>query len=99
LGFSFLFAIYKDFNGYAADAEDCLEYYEEIGSPDFPVFADGASNVTLSQIYNAAPIEASHPAMCALSPEMEILACAAGHNNATGSIDNMFAAIKTHAGL
>jgi hypothetical protein len=90
-----LFAIYRDFVGSAADADDCAEYAEEIGNPSFPVFADGATNFSSSQIYNATPVEIAHPVACALAPNMEIIACAEGH----GVVEPLLEEIKTHAGL
>jgi hypothetical protein len=91
LPFSFLFALYEGASGNPATADDCASYAEDIGSPSFPVFADG-----LEEIKEATPLTLqSHPAMCALTPEFVIISCYSGH----GGYDSAFEAIKDHAGL
>ena len=89
--FSFLFALYEGGSGNPAVFEDCESYSETIGSPNFPVFADGTG-----KIKGATPMtQNTHPEMCALTPEMEIISCYSGHGGYQGALDD----IKAHAGL
>lgn len=91
LNFRFLFSIYEGASGNSATANDCESYANTIGAVDFPVFADGNKQIT-----SVTPItQQSHPQMCALSPEFEILKCFTGH----GGYQDALNEIKTHAGL
>ncbi len=86
-----MFALYAGFTGSAATGEDCADYADYIGDPDFPVFADGEGILV-----GATPMTGySHPEVCALGPDMTILGCWAGH----GTIDSAFDAIREHAGI
>ena len=74
-----------------ATAEDVENYARYIGDPDFPVFADGEGIIK-----GSTPLtQTQRPEVCALSPEMAIIDCAAGH----GTEENMLDAIRDHAGL
>ena len=78
-------------NGAPATGDDCESYAEEIGSPSFPVFADGTR-----QIANATPLtQNTHPEVCALTPDLEIISCYSGHNKYQVALND----IKVHAGL
>ena len=90
LEFSFLFALFEGGSGNPATADDCAAYAETINNPSFPVFAD--SNYLVK---NATPMRNGHPEMCALTPDMEIISCYAGHNAYENCLDD----IKEHAGL
>ena len=91
LNFRFLFTLYEGASGNAATENDCASYAETIGALDFPVFADSKRKVATSTPMT----QQSHPQMCALSPEFEILSCYTGHGKFTQALD----AIKAHAGL
>jgi hypothetical protein len=83
--------LYEGNSGNPAVKEDCEAYAETIGSPSFPVFADGSYAITA-----ATPMtNITHPEMCALTPEMEIISCYSGH----GSYENALDDIRAHAGL
>ena len=57
----------------------------------FPVLADG--DLTIA---NSTPLtQMTHPELCALTPEMEIIKCTSGHK----SHKNLFFAITDHAGI
>jgi len=89
--FRFLFALYEGGAGGPATTEDCAAYAENIGDPDFPVFADGDK-----QISEHTPMtQERHPEMCALAPDMTIITCFAGHE----SYGDALQAIRDHAGL
>ena len=91
MDFSFLFAIYEGGGGDPATASDCEAYAETIGSPSFPVFADGTF-----QIAGVTPMtQNTHPEMCALSPDLEVISCYSGHGGYFNALDD----IKSHAGL
>lgn len=75
LEFSFIFALYQGASGNPAVAEDVAAYANTIGNPLFPVLADG-----IGAIAGATPMNLqTHPQMCALSPEFEIISCYSGH--------------------
>ncbi len=89
--FRFLFALYEGGAGGPATADDCAAYAEDMGSPDFPVFADGDK-----QIAEHTPMtQERHPEMCALTPDMSIISCHVGHGAYVDALD----AIRDHAGL
>jgi len=91
LDFSFMFVIFAGFLGYEATEEDCAEYAEHIGNPDFPVFADGEK-----RLHDATPMNGeSHPEVCAIGPDMTILECWSGH----GSVETALDKIRETAGL
>ena len=91
LAFSFMFALYEGSSGNPAGVEDVMAYHEVIGSPSFPIFADGTGKIS-----GATPMtQLSHPEMCAFSPEFEIISCYAGH----GGYEEALNDIKAHAGL
>ncbi len=91
LGFSFLFAIYDGGSGGPATERDCEAYAETIGSPSFPVFADGERLVS-----EVTPITHQvHPEMCAIAPDMTIIKCFSGH----GGHELALTQIRDHAGL
>jgi len=86
-----MFALYEGGSGNPATANDCAGYADTIGNPSFPVFADGSF-----QIVGTTPMtQLSHPELCALSPEMEILSCHVGHNSYMDALDT----IRSDAGL
>jgi hypothetical protein len=86
-----LFALYEGGSGNPAVFEDAESYAYRIGSPNFPVFADGTR-----QIKGATPMtQLTHPEMCALTPDLEIISCYSGHGGYDGALDD----IRTHAGL
>ena len=91
LDFSFLFALYEGGSGNPATAEDVEAYAEIIGDPSFPVFADGSQTIV-----DSTPMtQNTHPEMCALTPDMALIACDDGHNGYRDMLD----AIREHAGL
>ncbi len=91
LDFSFLFALYAGGSGSPATAADCEAYAETIGTPSFPVFADGKFTIV-----NATPMtQAVHPEICAFAPDMTIINCYTVHGNYADALD----AIREHAGL
>jgi hypothetical protein len=91
LNFSFLFALYEGGSGNPATSNDCEAYAKGIGSPSFPVFADGNSTIA-----GATPMsQKTHPEMCALTPELKILNCYSGHKAYLTALND----IKSHAGL
>ena len=91
LAFSFLFALYEGASGRPATVDDIVAYHERIGSPSFPMFADG--NDILA---NASPLTLQvHPEMCALTPDFEFIECFSGHGGHNRALD----AIREHAGL
>lgn len=91
LEFGFLFALYEGATGLPATADDVENYASYIGSPDFPIFADGDG-----VIKGATPMtQEQHPEMCGISPELEILECDSGHGGYEGILDT----IREHAGL
>lgn len=91
LDFSFLFALYAGGSGNPATARDCEAYAETIGSPDFPVFADGERIIA-----GATPMtQKVHPELCAFAPDMTIIKCYSGH----GSYERALNQIMDHAGL
>ena len=91
LDFSFLFALYAGASGSPATANDCESYAETIGSPSFPVFADGDYVIA-----DATPMtQEVHPEMCAIAPDMTIISCYSGH----GGYEDALNDIKSHAGL
>ena len=91
LNFSFLFSIYEGGSGNPATANDCAAYAQTIGNPSFPVFADGTGVLA-----GATPMtQKTHPELCALSPELEILSCYSGHMAYLSALDD----IKAHAGF
>ena len=91
LDFRFLFALYEGGSGAPATADDCEAYAEVIGDPDFPVFADDGGLIPATT-----PMQLNtHPQMCAISPEFEIIGCEMGH----GKYDDSLDAIRAHAGL
>jgi hypothetical protein len=91
LNFSFLFALYAGGTGKPANENDCKAYADEIGMTKFPVMADGSKTIA----GNTPMTEEFHPEMCALTPDMEIIACSYGHK----AYKQMFLAITNHAGI
>ena len=91
LPFSFLFALYEGASGNPATVDDAMSYAETIGSPNFPVFADGEGKIA-----ETTPMtQFTHPEMCAFTPELEIISCYSGH----GGSDDALTDIREHAGL
>lgn len=91
LDFSFIFVLYEGASGNPAVVEDVINYAETIGSPSFPVLADGNGSIS-----DATPMtQFTHPEMCALTPELEIISCYSGH----GGYDDALSDIRDHAGL
>ena len=85
LPFSFLLALYEGATGADADKEDVEAYFDTIGKPDFPILADGKG-----KIVDATPMESGvHPQMCALSDELVILGCHAGHGAYDDALDDI----------
>ena len=83
--------LYEGGSGGAATEYDCADYAEEIGNPDFPVFADGTEKMA-----NATPMTTNtHPEVCGLAPDMTIISCHASHGGYERALDD----IKEHAGL
>lgn len=83
--------MYEGGSGNPATAEDVDAYARQVGISNFPVFADGSRNYA-----NATPMtQEAHPEMCAVSPEMRIISCYAGH----GGYENALNDIRVHAGL
>ena len=86
-----MFALYEGASGNPAVVEDVIAYNEVIGSPSFPIFADGGGKIA-----EATPMShVTHPEMCAFSPDFEIISCHAGH----GGYEQALNDIKAHAGL
>ena len=91
LDFSFIFVLYEGASGNPAVVEDVINYAETIGSPSFPVLADGNGSIS-----DATPMtQFTHPQMCALTPELEIISCYSGH----GGYEDALSDIRDHAGL
>jgi len=91
LDFSFIYALYEGSSGMPATANDASSFAEAIGDPDFPVLADRAEKIA-----GATPLtQMTHPEMCALTPELEIIGCYSGH----GSYQDCFNDIRSHAGI
>ena len=91
MGFQFLFALYENVQRQPTTAEDVASYASYIGDPDFPIVAD--SNGVLKE---ATPMtQETHPEVCALSDELEILDCTTGH----GGFEDMMDVIRRDAGL
>ena len=91
MGFQFLFALYENVQRQPTTAEDVASYANYIGGPDFPIFADSEG-----VLKDATPMtQETHPEVCALSDELEILDCTTGH----GGFETMMDAIRDHAGL
>lgn len=91
MDFQFLFVLYEGSGGYPAVPEDCVSYANTIDNPDFPIFADGNHIVA-----DATPLtNNTHPEMCSLTPELEIIKCYSGH----GGYEDALQDIKNHAGL
>ncbi len=89
--FSFIFAMYSSASGEDATAEDCEAFADHIGA-EFPVFAD-PGGVTISA---ATPMTTStHPELCVITPDMELLQCFNGHRN----IEPSLAQVRAHAGI
>ena len=86
-----LFALYEGGSGDPADEDDAEAYDEVIGSPRFPIFADGNGKIA-----DRTPItQLTHPEMCALTDEMVILGCHAGHGAYEDALDD----IRDHLAL
>ena len=91
LDFSFMFVIFAGFQGYEATGEDCADFAEHIGDPDFPVLADGEK-----LLFDLTPMNpASHPHVCAIGPDMKILECWTGHGEIQTALDK----VRETAGL
>ena len=91
LDFSFIYALYEGGSGMPATVNDCASWADAIGDPNFPILADNTEKIA-----GATPLtQMTHPEMCALSPELEIISCYSGH----GSHQNCFNDIRAHAGL
>ncbi len=91
LDFSFIFVLYEGASGNPAVVEDVINYADTIGNPTFPVLADGES-----QLATHTPMtQLTHPEVCALSHELEILSCYSGH----GGYEDALTDIREHAGL
>ena len=58
-------------------AQDAIDYAELLGDPRHPVLADPSEQVLSATSYDGSML----PGKCALTPEMEILECTAGHGN------------------
>lgn len=68
-----------------------MEYAEAIGSPEFPVFADGTG-----ALMGATPMtQRVHPELCGLTPSLEIMDCYSGHKAYLSALQD----IRVHAGL
>ena len=67
-----------------------MDYAEALGYPDHPVVADASEQVFQATQYDGSVL----PGKCALSPEMEILACTSGHGN-----ESLFEVIRDHASV
>lgn len=84
-----MFALYEGGSGNPAVFEDVEAYADRIGNPNFPIFADGNE-----LIKEATPMtQTTHPEMCGLTPDLEIISCYAGHNGFYFALDD----IKAHA--
>ena len=86
-----MFALYENANHEPASPSDVADYASYIGSPDFPIFADGEGILR-----DATPMtQETHPEMCALTEDLTIIECSFGH----GGQHKMLDAIRVHAGL
>lgn len=86
-----MIALYEGGSGAPADKNDAEAYADVLGKPRFPVFADGDGKIA-----DVTPMDQqTHPQMCSLSPEYEILGCHEGH----GAYEDAFDDIRAHAGL
>ena len=85
-------AIYEGGSGNPADVDDCDAYADVIGAKrKYPVFADGGG-----KIMGATPLDqTTHPQICALTDELEILSCYDGHGSYETALDD----IRAHAGI
>jgi hypothetical protein len=91
LEFSFILALNESSSGGPASVNDASAYATTIDAQESPVFADGGG-----ALIGATPFTGNtRPELCALTPDMEILACTTGH----GAYQGLLNQIKTHAGL
>lgn len=90
LSFSFIVALDQDGTGGAPDGETSLLYASQVGISSIPVTSDPLQRLTLATPWTGI----SRPGKCALAPEMTILHCWEGDDNAPG-----FDAIRMHAGI
>jgi hypothetical protein len=85
---NYIVALNESVSGGAPSGTDAANYASELGVAGFPVAADPSG-----QLYTMTPWNGlSRPGKCALAPDMTILACYVGQNDAEG-----FAAIEAHA--
>jgi hypothetical protein len=85
---TYIVVLNEGVTGGAAEAEDASVYASELGLAGFPVTADPSGQLyTMTQWTGQI-----RPGKCALAPDMTILACYVGQNDAEG-----FAAIEAHA--
>jgi hypothetical protein len=92
-----MFALYEGTSGNPAQAVDCTAYSNQLlskgwtNTTELPIFADGTRTLA-----NITPMtQNAHPELCALTPELAIISCYAGH----GKIENALQDIRVHAGL
>ena len=86
-----MFVLYEGASGDPAGVADVMAYNEVINEPNFPIFADGSGKLSGSTPMT----QLTHPEMCALSPDFEIISCYYGHGGYESALDD----IKAHAGL
>ena len=90
-----IFALYAGTSGAPATTVDCTAYANQlltkgwVTTSDLPILADGTH--TLATI--TPMTQATHPELCALTPELSIISCYAGH----GKIDYALEDIRAHA--
>ena len=75
IGFSYLMALYEDTSGKTPEGRQAEAYWETIGEPEAPVFAD-----VNAALLDATPFTGANAAgKCLLDPQMQILGCQEGH--------------------
>ena len=90
LPFSFLVALDQNGTGGVPDASTSLAYASQVGITKLPVTSDVHQRLKVATPWGGQ----LRPGKCALAPDMTILHCWEGEDNAEG-----FDAIKSHAGL
>lgn len=90
LEFSFVTAIFQDNAGALPDAAEAAEYAERAEITGQPVVSDPIAGVLSSTPYDGTAL----PGVCALSPEMELLACSRGNT----AVADMLEEIRQAAG-
>ena len=72
--------LHEDYSGGVPDGSIAEDYWGDIGSPVFPVTADPYGEIVGATEWNGRRL----PGKCVLSPEMVMLDCYTGDNDADG---------------